>query len=75
MTTWRDASFLLLQTKGKKIKKTQTSELAAHAAREMTSHNAGNTADGHTAALHAAKCKCMNLDPRNMRKGKDSFLD
>jgi hypothetical protein len=41
VTTWRDASFLLLQTKGKEKKK-QTNELAAHVGQEMTSHNAGN---------------------------------
>lgn len=64
MTTWRDASFLLLQTKEKK----KTNELAAHVGQEMTSHNAGNT-NGHT-AIHAAKCKCMNLDPQNMHIGR-----
>lgn len=47
-----------------KGKKKQTNVLAAHVGQEMT------TTQCRKYQLHAAKCKCMNLDPRNMHIGR-----
>ena len=53
MTTWQDASFLLLQAK-----QIQTNKLAAQPAKQITSQNAGNS--NELTALLGSKCKCRH---------------
>jgi hypothetical protein len=62
VTTWRDASFLLLQTKGKEKKTDERVSCPCRPRNDIT--------QCRKYQLHAAKCKCMNLDPRNMHIGR-----